>query len=156
MKPVLLLGIGNTLRQDDGAGAAVAMRFQDHASIESLPVIQLLPEHIERFHGRRLILFVDSAVHCDQVSFQSLVAAGQQTRIVSGHVQHPRDLVCLYHWLYREWPLCSLVSLPAVDFGFGEQLSHVCRQGLEEAVRLIESHVSQMMSGLGLPEVGIV
>jgi hydrogenase maturation protease len=142
MKPVLLLGVGNTLRQDDGAGAAVAWRFQDHPLVESLPVIQLLPEHIEGFHGRKVVLFVDAAVNCEHVTCEVISPGTHRPRRSPGHLQHPADLVCLYQWLYGAWPLSQVVSIPAVQMGFGEQLSDSCRQAIDEAVRLIESLVS--------------
>jgi len=147
MKPVLLLGIGNTLRQDDGAGAAVALRFHDHPWIESHAVHQLLPEHIERFHGRELILFVDAAIDRNQVVFEPLMPGTCQPPKAAGHFQHPYDLICLYQWLYQAWPTSWLVSLPAAEWELGEQLSSVGRQAVQQAVGAIQSTVTGMMAG---------
>lgn len=148
MKSVLLLGIGNTLRCDDGAGAAIAAHFQNHPWIESLQVMQLLPEHVERFSGRQVIMFVDAAVNCDQVTIRQLVPLEKRQRISAGHIQNPHDLIALYHWIYGCWPFSVVVSVPAVDLGFGEQFSSACHKAIDEAVRMIESQLPTLVRGV--------
>lgn len=142
MKPILLLGIGNTLRRDDGVGPLLAERLSDHSSIESLAVHQLCPEHIEWFHDRRQVIFADAAVDCPQLLWQSVDSRSDQISERLGHHQHPAGLMALFSALYGNPPTAKLLQMPAVDFGYGEGLSPVSMAGLEQAVQWLQNRFS--------------
>ena len=62
---VVVLGYGNTLRQDDGAGPAVADLLSDaltRAGGTCLSAHQLLPEHAAALAAALLVIFVDASI----------------------------------------------------------------------------------------------
>jgi hydrogenase maturation protease len=61
---VVVIGYGNTLRGDDGAGPAVAQAIADRAlpGVRSLAVPQLTPELAEIVAEANLVVFVDAAL----------------------------------------------------------------------------------------------
>ena len=130
---VLLVGIGNILRRDDGAGAAVVGRFADHPGCRVLVVHQLLPEHVEEFARCEQVLFADAAGNADRVRLERLMPA---TRLPSlGHTGDPAWLLALCESLHGSRPEAWLLTVPAHDLGFGEGLSSVTQVAVEEAVR---------------------
>jgi hydrogenase maturation protease len=139
MKPVLLLGIGNSLRRDDGAGPALAERLLWHPKIEALPVHQLCPEHIEMFHHRELLIFADAAVDCSRVEVRVVPVCSDSIPSTIGHHQQPAGLVALYQALYQAAPSAELLSIPGLDFDYGEGISQHTQSAIDDAVRLLEN-----------------
>ena len=64
MKRTFVIGYGNSLRGDDGAGPEVARRVMalDLPDAEVLEAHQLLPEHAEMISHYERVVFVDASV----------------------------------------------------------------------------------------------
>jgi hydrogenase maturation protease len=63
--PVLVIGVGNELRGDDGAGVAVARRLRDDGSAAGIDVEEEQDDStalIERWRGRGAVVLVDAVV----------------------------------------------------------------------------------------------
>jgi hydrogenase maturation protease len=146
MKPVLLLGIGNSLRRDDAVGPLLAERLCGHPSLETLAVHQLCPEHVELFHGRQLVIFADAAVNCPELQSQTIECRPEVIPGTIAHHQHPHGLIALYQALYGNPPAAELIQMPAEDFGFGEGLSSQALAGLEKAVHLLQERFEDNFS----------
>jgi hydrogenase maturation protease len=146
MKPVLMLGIGNTLRRDDAAGRLLAERLAGHPFIETHAVHQLYPEHIELFHDRRLVIFADAAIDCRELTCLSLSDRREPLASSIGHHQSPQGILGLYQALYGRWPAAEILKMPAADFGYGEGLSSTALSGLEHAVQLLQNRFSDSSS----------
>jgi len=61
---VLVVGVGNDLRRDDGVGRTVveAVERRLGGEVDTVVTHQLLPEILEEFPGRRTVIVVDAAV----------------------------------------------------------------------------------------------
>lgn len=132
---VLIVGIGNTLRRDDGAGAEVAERFAGRADCRVLVVHQLLPEHVEDLARCDRVVFADAAVNAERVRFERLAASATSPSL--GHSGDPAWLLGLCQALHGRTLEAWLLTVPGVDFGFGHGLSAVATAGVDEAVRLL-------------------
>jgi hydrogenase maturation protease len=132
---LLLVGIGNTLRRDDGAGAAVAERFAGRTACRVLVVHQLLPEHVEELARCGRVVFADAAVDSDRVRFERLTPSARSPGL--GHTGDPAWLLALCDSLHGRSPEAWLLTVPGVDFGFGDGLSAAATEGVEEAVRVL-------------------
>lgn len=133
---VLLVGIGNPLRRDDGAGAAVVERFADHPCCRVLVVHQLLPEHVEELAWCERVLFADAAVNAGAVTLERLAPSARQPSL--DHTGDPSWLLGLCEALYGRSPDARLLTIPVHDLGYGEGLSDGAAAAVDEAARVIE------------------
>jgi Ni,Fe-hydrogenase maturation factor len=83
----LIVGIGNPLRRDDGAGPAVVEPF----SCRKRVVHQLLPEHAAELAECDRVVFVDSAVDEVEVRLRPLLPGAVSPLL--GHTGDPAWLL---------------------------------------------------------------
>lgn len=138
---VLLICMGNPLRRDDGAGAAVAERFAAHPGVRVLVVHQLLPEHVEELPRYERVVFADASVKADRVSFERLAPSASLPSL--GHTGNPSWLLALCEALHLRAPEAWLLSIPVHDLRVGEGLSEGTSAAVDEAVRLIDRWLVQ-------------
>ena len=81
----LVIGYGNELRGDDGAGPSVgrAVASWHLPGVRTLAVHQLTPELAEDLAQTKRVVFVDAAVHANEVYWQRVRAADVPLRL--GH-----------------------------------------------------------------------
>ena len=141
LRPILIIGIGNTLRRDDGAGwffaealaAALEMAGQRvHLELHH----QLTPEvAIEAAELQpAAVLCVDASVAVDEATFTPLTES--VTEASAGHSLTPAMLLALMRRLYAVDAPGWLVQTPAADFGHGEGLSELAQCGVQMAAAL--------------------
>ncbi len=146
MRPVLVIGFGNSLRRDDGVGAEVAARVErwKQPGVRALACQQLTPELAEAISSAGLVVFVDA----QQAGASGAVRARRLSASSSGDLQPHRSdlraLLALTRALFGTCPPAWLITIPVLDFGFGEQLSVSAERGVAAALRLIQKQ-------LGLP-----
>jgi hydrogenase maturation protease len=129
--PVLVVGYGNVLRGDDGAGPAAAKALRNRLPrriADVLVVHQLLPELAERLSRCVLAIFIDADAQTPpgQIREQN-VAIHQEGGQSIGHYQSPEQLLAMAKELYGRAPRAILFNVGAADFIF--------RHGLSEPVR---------------------
>src|SRR5208282_5443431 len=110
--PILVVGYGNELRGDDGAGPAAAEALREQLPrqlVEVLAVHQLLPELIERINRARLVVFIDA--DCDapagRVRREQLTERHAGSDVI-GHQQSPESLLTMARELYGYAPSAIL------------------------------------------------
>jgi hydrogenase maturation protease len=118
---VLVIGIGNSARGDDGVGPAVVARLDRTSS--TLAVHQLLPELAPRLAECTRVVFVDAEVGPPPgtVSVRRLEPIGPGRRstpgsLLLGHALSPEHLIALTFSLFRRAPEAWLVSIGARRF----------------------------------------
>lgn len=136
----LILGYGNTLRGDDGAGYLVAetVAAWQVPHVRSLPAHQLLPEHSEAIASVERVIFVDAAITADRptagVALEPLAIGDSPPR---SHHLTPPSLLNLARCLYGAKPDAYLLAIPAVDFTLGAELSPIARRGVGAAIECL-------------------
>jgi hydrogenase maturation protease len=138
---ILVIGYGNELRRDDGVGPRVARAVAawDLPGVLALARHQLTPELAEAVAGADAVFFVDAAADLEPgVRVRPVCSGG--SRSVLGHVSSPAELLDLAAALHGHRPPAWLVSIPAADLGFGEELSPAATHGMDEALRHIRQH----------------
>ncbi len=138
---LLLVGIGNTLRRDDGAGAALVERFSNRTDCRVLVVHQLLPEHVDDLARCARVVFADAAIDTTDVRLAPLAPSSRAPGL--GHAGDPGWLLALCESLHGRSPEAWLLTIPAADLGFGIGLSRAAAGAVEEAVRLLEGHITK-------------
>jgi hydrogenase maturation protease len=135
MNPVLVIGYGNTLRGDDGAGVIAAGRAHD--LVEGVDVVtahQLQPEHAEAVAGHRCVVFVDASVRRHTLGVTEIGPLERSPR-GSTHSLSPAGLLALAQEVFGETPERSLLlEIPALSMEFGDGLTPETSACLEEAL----------------------
>ncbi len=131
----LVIGIGNPLRGDDGAGRAVVAALPACPHVRCLDVHQLLPELADDLARARLVVFVDASVTATAVTARPVAPVG---RGIHGHVLSPQALLRVCQEAYGTLPRSAwIVEIPASGFDLGAALSPRTRQGVDAAVEAV-------------------
>ena len=138
MAAFLVIGYGNELRSDDGVGpkVAAAVAGMQLPGVHAIACHQLTPELAEPIAAARAVIFVDAA-HDLGSGAQVRAIEPLTTAQVSAHTSGPQSLLALARELFGHCPPAWMISIPAVVFDFGEQLSPQAQQGLAVAIEEI-------------------
>lgn len=145
----LLIGIGNPLRGDDGAGyrlAATLLAEPDPSATpwQVLAVQQLTPDLAPAIANARLVLFVDADLRTDrrpqQPRLEPIPSARRPRRWPDrfSHQCHPAQLLELSGALYGQGPAAAWsLLLPARQLRHGEDLSPITARALAAGLQLV-------------------
>jgi hydrogenase maturation protease len=136
---LLVIGYGNTLRSDDGAGTRVAeaVGARNRPGVQSLPVHQLTPELAERLADVERAIFVDARLAEEGSDIAISSVEPSSSFRPAGHVSDPRSLLALARSLHGHSPRAWLITVPAVDLSMGEDLSATASRGIKAACEQI-------------------
>lgn len=135
-----IIGYGNTLRSDDGAGYRLAERLQEEAwpGVAVLACHQLTPELAEVIASWEKVVFLDAGFQADPlVVVESLTPAPGLG--ILGHSSDPRELLRLSQWLYGNAPQAWWLKLATVNLELGETLSPLTQAAQAKALDIIPS-----------------
>ncbi len=137
-EPSLVIGYGNELRRDDGAGPRVCRELEARCTsgVQVRIVHQLTPELAEPLAGARLAVFVDAAAGQETVNCRPVIEA--QGASALGHTGDPAWLLALAQALFGRRPPAWLVTVPAADFAFGTGLSPAAERYVPDALAAVE------------------
>jgi len=139
----LLIGFGNTLRGDDGAGPRLAEKVAawDLPQVRVLIRHALVPELAEDLRKTKRVLFVDACPKVERFEVLALNAASKPASHSAnwGHFSDPEELLALAQVLHGLVPQAWLLLLPAVNFAMGEELSSTALAGIEAALIWIKN-----------------
>jgi hydrogenase maturation protease len=142
----LIIGYGNSFRQDDGVGYAVAGQFSVIESKNSVRVIacqQLTPDlALEMSRTDRVILIdatIDGPPGC--ISVEKIEPMTQNSSAIT-HELEPSTLLEYARVLYGSNPQTYLVSVTGVAFGFGRKFSDPVLAAIPELHRCVSRLVN--------------
>ena len=140
--PLLVIGYGNTLRQDDGVGPRVAGLVADLElpGVEALACAQLSPEHADAVARAHTVVFVDAQWGDTGPVRLRRLTPGKSAQVTT-HAVEPRTLLALAREVYGRAPHAWMLTLPARNMDFGEELSEVARLGIDDALRVLDRFV---------------
>ena len=135
---VMLLGIGNDLRGDDGAGPLVARALEGRVGWEVRAVHGLTPELADDVAGCDVVLFVDADADPTRErpgwKHHRLRPDEASATALLGHALDVPGLLDLTIRLHGFAPRAATLALPARDFALGETLTPEAAAGVEVAV----------------------
>jgi hydrogenase maturation protease len=142
---VLVVGYGNTLRGDDGVGYQVAetVAAWQLPQVRSIAVHQLLPELAADIAEVEIVVFVDAVVAIDpptpDIIITPIFAGGDEN--FSTHIITPQLLLGITQKLYGATPIAYIMTIPAIDFTLGANLSSIACRGKNLALDYLKSAV---------------
>jgi hydrogenase maturation protease len=138
----LVIGCGNPLRGDDGAGPAVLRLLAEGSArpdVRLLTVHQLAPELSEDACRAAGLVVVDaSAEGRPGTVLLRAIELTDRGRAGTSHHFGPEDLVEYARRLHGRAPPSVVVSIAGGDFGFREGLGPEVQQGVADAAQRIE------------------
>lgn len=144
MKGVLLIGVGNTLRGDDGAGIRAAELARTRfPRIDVLSVHGLSPELADTVAEYEQLFIVDASLATAVLRVSSVTPANSGERIQS-HTMTPEGILGLAATLYGRVPSQSiLIEIPAVACDFSETLSPLTAGQVEACLEVVGSYLAR-------------
>ena len=138
---VLVFGYGNLSRGDDALGPLIIEYIESNDYFDGLEVVtdfQLQIEHALDLDGRQFVLFVDASVACEQAfSFAKLVP--EKDKSYTTHAMSPASVLSVYQdVMHKQPPPCFLLSIQALNFELGTDLSDQARKNLQAATNFVQ------------------
>lgn len=160
-RSVLVLGFGNTLRRDDGAGAVAARLLAvdprlDRSEVEVREAYQLLPEMALDLAEVTLVVFVDAdarglpgsiEIHAlDPATAARTDADARGQPGASSHHVGGGELVALAAALSGRAPEAVAIGIGVADLGTGEGLSPAVESALLKVADIVAEMVADHLS----------
>jgi hydrogenase maturation protease len=137
--PILIVGYGNQLRADDGVGCRLAEGIAqwEAPGVRVLVVPQLYPELASDIREARRVIFLDAREALKDAKVETSRLLGREESLPLGHALSPEGVVGLAKDLYGRDLDAWLVTIPAFEFAWREELSPRTASFLPEACEVV-------------------
>ena len=141
----LVIGYGNPLRRDDGAGPEVARRIEALGlpDVQVIEAHQLLPEHAEPLSRADRAIFVDATVEEGATSVEVRPIHPRADASLAAHASDPEALLAVALLLFDHTPDSWLVTIPGTNFSLGESLTPETLQACSQATKIVKKLAEQ-------------
>jgi hydrogenase maturation protease len=148
MARILIVGIGNRLRSDDGVGWQLASELSREVGRDDVHIIstqQLAPEVAEIASRAQRVLFVDAATKSEPgtLNFSQITPASSSRH---SHELTPAGVLKLAQDLYDRCPPAYLLTIGGESFDTGDSLSASVVAALPEA----KAEIARFIAGKGV------
>ncbi len=139
----LVIGYGNDLRSDDGAGRAVADRISDLGlpGVAVRSVMQLTPELALEIAEVDTVVFVDASVEVAKTTSTPVVAEPVDPSAMT-HYATPGSLLGMTATVGPVPTRAVAISIPVTDIGLGMELTPMTEIGVDQAVSMVREIVT--------------
>ena len=135
MTDAVVIGYGNDLRSDDGAGRWVAEQVEARGlpGVIVRSVSQLTPELALEIAGREVVIFVDADVDVSELRVRPVEAKTSSKRTMTHHGD-PATLLAMVPAVGEPPARAHVVSIPATNLDMGLSMTDATRAAADEAV----------------------
>jgi hydrogenase maturation protease len=135
---ILVAGIGNPIRTDDGIGDFICKKIESFAvnNVTTLSIQQLQVEQIEEFANYHYVIIVDASVSGADAEILPVETDGTSDHSSSHHTS-PGLLKTIAGYTGNGSLNLVLCKVRGEDFGFGDKLSDKALRNANKAVELI-------------------
>ena len=135
---LLVIGYGNALRSDDGAGIRAAAMIAARDSLARVITCQqLTPELVDDIAAASQVVFIDAYAANEEGSRLRIERVGTDELDGGlGHRADPARLLALAGRLHGHFPDAWVVGVPAYCFDAGEVISSETARRVDDAVAL--------------------
>lgn len=139
MKRILVIGIGNSGRGDDGLGWKFAERVEElfHESCEVEYRYQLQVEDAQLIEPYEAIVFADATQEDLKGGFSFKPCLPSNDYFFSTHIQSPGAILSLANFLYGKTSDAFLLSISGSEWGMKMLLSEKAEANLGSALRFL-------------------
>jgi hydrogenase maturation protease len=142
---IILIGIGNTLRTDDGVGAYVVDKIESSRSFscKCLLLQQLSTDLIPSLLSFENILIVDAGVGINTVTWKRVTDQYNGSTPSTHHIDISQ-FVSLAQTLYNVTLSITVCTIPVYDLSIGEGLSSQTSSLAEDAILQIKNWLTSI------------
>jgi len=150
-KKILILGYGNSLRQDDGVGIEVVRRLQEKITSPNctfMTAFQPQPEMIFQIIETDVLLIIDASasIRPGAINRTQLSSTDpNETYTSSSHFLTPQRMLLLCEQLYEYAPYTLLYTIGGYNFGYGKGFSAIVSLRLNRLVDKILTEIQDIM-----------
>jgi hydrogenase maturation protease len=133
---ILLIGIGNTGRSDDGLGWQLADRLVD-MGLPGMDIeyrYQLQVEDALMVCDYRVVIFADASKEVLEEGFALKPCTPSAHYFYSSHMQSPETILYLAQALYQHQPEAYTLAIAGEEWELGSQLSEAATHNLEKSL----------------------
>lgn len=145
-RDILIIGYGNEIRGDDGAGLRVAEAIEalHLPRVRVVACHQLMPDLAEPLSEAGAVFFADAKPAAEGAAIEVFPVLPETKGGFSLHRGSPAGLLALAQALYGRCPPAWCVAIPAVDFNLRETLTDTACRGVAAAVAAIQGRVAEL------------
>ncbi len=146
---LLVVGIGNTLREDDGVGFDLVHRLRKHfgSDLDCLEVYEMDIVLAETIAKHDELLVIDALVVDEDVPFKLVPLLASESFIPGGgFISHVFDwgaILALARDCFGNRGKANLLGISATSFGLSERLSPACAAKADEAFQFLLDYCSE-------------
>ena len=135
----LVIGYGNTLRGDDGAGPRVAeaVSASEGPFLSVIAAHQLTPEMAYDVASAECVIFVDASADTEQTAVLVRSVEADGLPFQGAHSSSPEGLLTMARDAFERTPTAWLVTIPARNFEIGKEFSEVTQRALDQAIQVV-------------------
>jgi hydrogenase maturation protease len=142
---ILVIGIGNIGRGDDGLGWKLAEILND-LEIENVTVeyrYQLQVEDAHLVSEFRTVIFIDASHEQVEGGFSFKPCLPADHYFYSSHMQSPETILYLTDTLYKQSPEAFILAIEGEKWDLGETISGKANQYLQQAFSFLQVFLSK-------------
>jgi len=136
--PVLVVGLGNPLRGDDGVGwycVDMLMKMVRDPLVDFVKCRELLPELSADLSKVGLALFIDASVQSQREAVEETVVKRKEDfPPLETHRLDPAGLLSMSHALYGCSPEAVMLTVKGESFDYKEEISEAVRDAADKLV----------------------
>jgi hydrogenase maturation protease len=138
-KGLLLIGIGNEGRADDGLGWAFLDQLEGQPGFDREYRYQLQIEDADLIAGYQEVLFIDATLKQQEEGFEVERCEAKGDYTFSTHALSPQTLLEITQSLYAHCPQAQLLTIAGSSWGLKQGLSEEASQNLHQALAFFKS-----------------
>ncbi len=144
-KKIALIGIGNSLCGDDGAGAYLCQLLEINKidNLHILTTTQLDTTLLEELKEMEIVILADASLIHNSIKIERLdIHLGNPSS--SSHHIHPVLFAELAHRLFSKKTTFYTCAIPGESFELGQPLSDNCKTAVEEATSMVLDFIKKI------------
>ena len=141
-KKLLLIGIGNSGRRDDGLGWELLERIINYGHDFIVPEFryQLQVEDAALVADYDAVVFVDASRDDFESGFDLRRCVATNSTSFSTHAQSPGAILYLTNTLYRKFPRAYILAISGKEWDLQTSLSRSAEENLKTALYFFQEH----------------
>ncbi len=143
MKKIVLVGIGNDLRGDDGIGVLFVKNFKS-PKVDKIITNFLDLDIAEKIKNYEIVIFVDASVKEKYFCLREIQESGNLSSL-----SHHLSIENVFHFtkkFYNPYIRGYVLEIGAVNFGFENSLSKIAKKNMVKAKNFLRTFIDNNSS----------
>lgn len=144
---VIVIGIGNDLRGDDGIGKEFIQNF-NFEDVDKFYVPFLDIDIVEKVKEYDIVIFVDASVKED--SFKLSKIEKDKSKSVFSHYLSYKDVIALVNNFYNPNTCGYILEIGGQDFDYKNCLSNKAKDNVQKALKFLKRFLKDVLNKFNL------